>query len=94
MAKTSEKFSFDFDHDNKPDKKPMVIGSFSSKQSEWHKLKGFDIHNAVLKPAPAPVSTQKPGNGWEVLASIAVGVAVVLVGVFAGLTFPDSGYRQ
>jgi len=45
MVMTSEKFSFDFDFDNKPSKKPMVIVPFSSKQSEWSKLVGFDIHN-------------------------------------------------
>jgi len=45
MVMTSEAFSFDLDFDNKPDKKPMVIVPFSSKQREWPKLKGFDIHN-------------------------------------------------
>ena len=45
MVMTSDKFSFDFDYDCKPDKKPMVIVPFSSKQNEWHKVEGFDIHN-------------------------------------------------
>jgi hypothetical protein len=45
MVMTSEKFSFDCDFDNKPSKKPMVIVPFSSKQSEWPNLEGFDIHN-------------------------------------------------
>jgi hypothetical protein len=45
MVMTSEKFSFDLDYDNKPNKKPMVIVPFSSKQGEWHNLEGFDIHN-------------------------------------------------
>ena len=42
---TSEAFSFNFDFDNKPSKKPMVIVPFSSKQGEWSKLEGIDIHN-------------------------------------------------
>ena len=42
---TSEKFSFDFDFDNKPNRKPLVIVPFMSKQSEWHNLFGIDIHN-------------------------------------------------
>ena len=29
----------------RPDKKPMVIVPFSSKQDEWSKLEGIDIHN-------------------------------------------------
>jgi hypothetical protein len=37
--------SFDFDFDAKPNKKPMVIVPFSSKQGEWPTLEGFDIHN-------------------------------------------------
>jgi hypothetical protein len=45
MVMTSEAFSFDFDFDNKPSKKPMVIVPFSSEQSEWWKLVGFDTHN-------------------------------------------------
>jgi len=45
MVMTSDKFSFDFDWDNKPDKKPMVIVPFSRKQSEWWNLEGFDIHS-------------------------------------------------
>ena len=45
MVMTSETFSFDFDFDNKPSKKPMVIVPFSSKQDEWNKLVGIDIHN-------------------------------------------------
>ena len=45
MLMTSEKFSFDYDFDNKPSKKPMVIVPFSSKQEEWRTLEGFDIHN-------------------------------------------------
>ena len=45
MVMTSDKFSFDFDFENKPSKKPMVIVPFSSKQSEWWNLEGFDIHN-------------------------------------------------
>ncbi len=45
MVMTSEAFSFDFDFDNKPSKKPMVIVPFSSKQGEWNRLEGIDIHN-------------------------------------------------
>jgi hypothetical protein len=45
MVMTSDKYSFDFDVDNKPDKTPMVIVPFSSKQSEWSMLVGLDIHN-------------------------------------------------
>jgi hypothetical protein len=45
IVMTSEGYSFDFDFDNKPNKKPMVIVPFSSKPSEWHSLEGFDIHN-------------------------------------------------
>ena len=49
MVMTSETFSFDFDFDNKPSKKPMVIVPFSSKQDEWNKLVGIDIHNKNLR---------------------------------------------
>lgn len=45
MVMTSEKYSVDFDLDNKPTKKPMVIVPFCSKQSEWCNIEGFDIHN-------------------------------------------------
>jgi hypothetical protein len=45
MVMTSETCSFDFDFENKPSKKPMVIAPFSSKQNEWRSLEGLDIHN-------------------------------------------------
>jgi hypothetical protein len=45
MVMTSEKHSFEFDFDNEPSKKPMVIVPFSSKQDEWSNLEGIDIHN-------------------------------------------------
>ena len=45
MVMTSPKFSFDVDFENKPDDKPMVIVPFSSRQGEWNKLEGIDIHN-------------------------------------------------
>jgi hypothetical protein len=45
MVMTSDKFSFVFDFENKPSKKPMVIVPFSSEQGEWRNLEGFDIHN-------------------------------------------------
>jgi hypothetical protein len=45
MVMTSEAYSFDFDFDNKPSKKPMIIVPFSSRQSEWRDLEGYDIHN-------------------------------------------------
>ncbi|PYU20220.1 MAG: hypothetical protein DMG30_21855, partial [Acidobacteria bacterium] len=48
MVMTSKDYSFDFDFENKPSKKPMVIVPFSSKQSEWSNLEGFDIHNKDL----------------------------------------------
>jgi hypothetical protein len=50
--------------------------------------------STVLKPAPDPVSTQQSGDGWKVLASIAVGIGIVLVGLLAGTTFPDFGHGQ
>jgi hypothetical protein len=45
MVMTSPKLSFDVDFENKPDNKPMVIVPFSSRQEEWSKLDGIDIHN-------------------------------------------------
>jgi len=49
MVMTSEAHSCDFDFDNKPSKKPMVIVPFSSKQREWRNLEGFDIRNQDLR---------------------------------------------
>jgi hypothetical protein len=45
MVMTSPMFSFDVDFENKPDNKPMVIVPFSSRQNQWSKLEGIDIHN-------------------------------------------------
>ncbi len=45
IVMTSKKFSFDFDFDNKADKKPLIIVPFSSKQCDWSNLVGIDIHN-------------------------------------------------
>src|SRR6266849_2748991 len=43
--KSDYMLSFDFDYDNKPKNKPMVIVPFSSEQDEWNKLEGIDIRN-------------------------------------------------
>lgn len=40
--------------------------------------------SAVPKPRPSPISTQQSDDGWKVLASIAVGIGVILLGLFAG----------
>jgi len=45
MVMTSPTLSFDVDFENKPENKPMVIVPFSTKQGEWSKLEGIDIHN-------------------------------------------------
>jgi hypothetical protein len=45
MVMTSDGYSFDFEFENKPSRKPLVIVPFSRKQSEWHDLEGIDIHN-------------------------------------------------
>ena len=45
MVMTSHEHSFDFDFENKPGTKPMVIVQFSGKQNEWRGIEGFDIHN-------------------------------------------------
>jgi len=45
MVMTSPMFSFDVDFEITSDKKPMVIVPFSSKQDEWSKLEGIDVHN-------------------------------------------------
>jgi hypothetical protein len=45
MVSTDHLLSFDVDFENRPQKKPMVIVPFSSKQAEWNKLQGIDIRN-------------------------------------------------
>jgi len=45
MVMTDHILSFDVDFESKPEKKPMVIVPFSSKQNEWNKLQGIDIRN-------------------------------------------------
>ena len=45
MVMTSPMLSFDVDFENKPDNKPMVIVPFSSRQGQWSKLEGIDVHN-------------------------------------------------
>src|SRR5260370_32582809 len=62
MVMTSETHSFDFEFDNKPSNKPMVIVPFSSKQHEWRSIEGFDIHNKDSTPMPwtaAPIVKSK-----------------------------------
>ena len=51
-------------------------------------------HSAVPTVVPDPASTQQSGDGWKVLASLAFGIGVVLLGVIAGVRVPISGYRQ
>jgi hypothetical protein len=48
----------------------------------------------VPKLAPDPISTQQSDDGWKVLASIAVGIGVVLLGLFAGTGRLGSGEGQ
>jgi len=49
---------------------------------------------AVPRTLHDPISTQQSGDGWKVLASIAVGIGVVLLGALAGVRVPDTGYGQ
>ena len=54
----------------------------------------FDLRTALRsarKPAPDPVSGQKPQPAWKALLGLAVGIGVVLLTVFAGVSPSDSG---
>ena len=46
---------------------------------------------ATPKPTRDPISTQQSGDGWKVLASIALGIGVVLLGLALGVPLPDQG---
>ena len=53
----------------------------------------FDLRTALRrarKPAINPVSDQKPQGAWKALLGLAVGIGVVLLTVFAGVSSPDS----
>jgi len=40
---------------------------------------------------PDPGSDQKPKTGWKEILGLAVGIGIVLLGAFAGITHPDTG---
>lgn len=47
--------------------------------------------NDFVQPAvPDPISQQNSKNGWKMLAALAFGVGISLVGVFAGVKLPNS----
>lgn len=48
----------------------------------------------VQQTAPDPASQQNSTNGWKMLAALAVGVGIALVGAFAGVTLPSSSRDQ
>ena len=48
----------------------------------------------VPKPVPDPISAKNASDGWKVLAALAVGVGIALLGAFAGVKLPDSGRGQ
>ena len=48
----------------------------------------------VPKPVPDPVSAKNASDGWKVLAALAVGVGIALLGAFAGVELPDSSRGQ
>jgi hypothetical protein len=53
----------------------------------------FDLRTALRsarKPAPDPVSDQKPQPAWKALVGLTVGIGVMLLVVFAGVSTPDS----
>jgi hypothetical protein len=45
----------------------------------------------VRRAAPDPVSQQNSNDGWEMLAVLAVGVGIALVGALARVKLPNSG---
>jgi len=45
----------------------------------------------VRKPMPDPGSDQKPKTGWKEILGLAVGIGIVLLVAFAGITHPDTG---
>ncbi len=49
---------------------------------------------AIPKPMPDLASVQQSGDGWKVLASIAVGIGVILLGLFAGVGPLNAGRGQ
>lgn len=54
----------------------------------------FDLRTALRsarKPATDPVSCQKSKDDWKTILGWAVGIGVVLLAAFAGVSLPDSG---
>ena len=47
----------------------------------------------VEQTVPDPVSQQESKDGWKMLAALAVGVGIALVGALAGMK-PNSGQGQ
>ena len=48
-------------------------------------------HASVPKPGPDLVSDQKPQATWKTILGWAVGIGVVLIGVFASVRLPTPG---
>ena len=47
-------------------------------------------YQSIPKPAPDPVSDQKPQGTWKTLLGFVVGIGVVLLAVIAGTDPPPS----
>ena len=59
-------------------------------QRRMRRLEGKNGFNA-RNPAPDPILAQKPKSGWKAILGLAIGLGIILVAAFSGISVPESG---
>lgn len=76
-----------------PERKRQWEREHREQRNVERRLRRLEAKNILItrNPAPDPILAQKPKSSWKGMVGLAVGLGVVLLAAFAGISLPTYG---
>ena len=79
-----------------PERKRQWEREHRQQRNTQRRQRPLEPETAPVMPKPVhdPVSVQHSGNGWTIVAAMAIGVGIALFGALTGVNIPSGGRGQ